>query len=129
MSVAGRASVARRPVLKGILGASGLAIVAIAALEAPRFFARRYAPTPFDDLFAQLPDRASAARLGAVILAGVKTFDADKTARKLRERLARRSLVAAIEDDLAGADIIEARGWVLPETLAELCALAAKAGS
>ncbi len=127
MSVAVKAQIARRSVLRGFLGAAAVAIAAVAAIEAPRFF-NRHRASPFDDLLAYLPDRDRAARIGAAFLAGARGFDANKTARSLRQRLARRSLAAAIDFDIAHAGLVEARGWVLPETLADLCALAAKAG-
>jgi hypothetical protein len=128
MSVAGKAVVARRPLLVWLVGLAGAAVVGIAAIEAPRIFAPRYAPTPFDDLFAKLPDRDNAARLGQAWLAENKAFDADKVAKALRVHLAERPLDTVIDSDLAGARIMEAHGWVLPETLVTLCALAARAG-
>lgn len=127
MSVAGKAQIARRPLLKGFLGAAGIAIVAVAAVEAPRFFTRRYPPSPFDDLLALLPDRDKAARLGASWLAQQKAFDAEKTARLLRSHAVSTSLADALDADLASARLGEAHGWVLPETLIRLCALAARA--
>jgi len=128
MSAAARASIARRPLLKGLLAAAGVAAAAIAAVEGPRLFAPRYAPSPFDDVLAQLPDRENAIRLGAAFLTSVKHFDAAATAGLLRARLRGHSLAATMNDDLLEARLSEARGWVLPESLALLCALAARAG-
>ena len=128
MSVAGKAQIARRPLLKGLAGAAGLAVVGAALVEAPKFFARHYPPSPYDDLLTQLPDRDSAARIGAAYLAGNRKFDATAAAGDLRGRLASHSLTAVLENELAEAHMAEARGWVLPETLLALCALASKAG-
>ncbi|MGH6877718.1 MAG: hypothetical protein ACREHV_10130 [Rhizomicrobium sp.] len=127
MSVAGRAQLGRRSLLKGILGAGAVAVAAVAAIKAPTLFGPRHAPSPFDDLLAQLPDRENAARLGAAWLAGVSKFDAIKAAGALRERLVHRSLSSALQTDVTQARMAEVHGWVLPETLVLLCALAAKA--
>jgi hypothetical protein len=126
MSIAARMQIARRSVLKGMLGAAAVAIAALAVVEAPRFFTR-HVPSAYDDLLAQLPDRDNAVRIGAAFLAGARNFDAGRVARSLRARLAGRSLASAMDADLARARLVEAHGWVLPETLANLCALAAKA--
>jgi hypothetical protein len=127
MSVAEKTSITRRPLLAGLLGLAGIAVAALATFEAPRLLSPRHAPSPFDDLLAKLPDRESAARLGAAFLAENRTFDADRSAMVLRRRLATLPLDAAIQSDLAEKHIVEAHGWVLPETLVSLCALAAKA--
>ncbi|HEY2444657.1 MAG TPA: hypothetical protein VGI20_02840 [Rhizomicrobium sp.] len=128
MSVVGKAPVARRPVLAGLLALGGTMFAAIAMLEVPRLLGPRYAASPFDDLLVKLPDRESAARLGAAWLAEKKDFDAQSAAKSLRASLAGRSLDAAIDSDLAKIRMVEAHGWLLPETLVTLCALAAKAG-
>ncbi|HEX4077862.1 MAG TPA: hypothetical protein VHX61_03170 [Rhizomicrobium sp.] len=128
MSVAGKAQIGRRRLLEGLVAAAGIAVTAAAAFEAPRFFAPRYAPSAFDDLLAKLPDRQSAIRIGAAFLAGGKSFDANGTATALRRRLAATSLATAMNNDLRESRMVEAHGWVLPETLGDLCALAAKAG-
>jgi hypothetical protein len=127
VSVAGKAQIGRRPLLKGLAGAAGLAIAGAALVEAPKLFAHHYPPSPYDDLLAQLPDRDSAARIGAGYLAGQSTFNAAGAAADLRRRLASHSFAAILENDLAGAHMAEARGWVLPEGLLALCGLAAKA--
>ncbi len=127
MSVADRAQIARRPLLKGLAAAGGLAIAGAALFEAPKLFGPHYPPSPYDDLLAQLPDRDSAARLGAARLAQ-HPFNATQTAGEIRRKLETHSLAAVLETDLAQGHMAEARGWVLPETLLGLCALAAKAG-
>jgi hypothetical protein len=128
VSAVDKVNVTRRPVLAALLGLAGIALAAIAALEAPRLLSPRYAPSPYDDLLARLPDRESAARLGAAFLAENRLFDSDRSAKALRRRLATRTLDAAMDSDLAQTRMVEAHGWLLPETLVTLCALAAKAG-
>jgi hypothetical protein len=127
VSVVGKAQITRRPLLKGIAGVAGLAIAGAALVEAPKLFAPHYPPSPYDDLLAQLPDRESAARIGAAYLAGHRPFNPAGAAGDLRQRIASHSFAAVLESDLAEAHMAEAHGWVLPETLLALCALAAKA--
>jgi len=128
MSVADRTVIARRPFLSGLVGI--LALAGIAALEGPRLFpdlfAKHYDPTPFDDLFALLPDRENAVRLGATLIQDRPLPDLRTAATRLRRRLGGHSLAVAIADDLARNRLIVAQGWLLPESLAELCALAAR---
>lgn len=127
MSVADKSAIARRPVLSGLVGLAALA--GIAALEAPRLFSgifgRRYPPTAFDDLLTLLPDRENAILLGAALTRTRPLMDVRGTAERLRRKIGGHSLAAAIADDLEHGRFVEAQGWLLPESLAELCALAA----
>lgn len=128
MSAAAKPRFARRPLLAGLLATAGLAIAGLGVIEAPRFFAPRYPPTPYDDLFARLPDRDAAVRLGAAYLSRQRSFDVRRTARTLRQRFSETSLSLALDADLAQSRLVETHGWILPETLVLLCALTAKAG-
>lgn len=116
------------PSRRQVVIAGGLAAVAaFAALEGPKLFKKRYAPTPYDDLLALLDDRDADAQIGEAVLAGKDEFDANTVAGQLRARIAGRSLAAVTAEDAAQGRVVETNGWVLPETLALLCALAAKA--
>jgi hypothetical protein len=128
MSVAGKTQIARRPLLKLLAGAAGLGAAGIALVEAPKLFAPRHPPSPYDDLLAQLPDRDGAMRIGAAYLAGQQRFDAARAAADLRRRLASQPLAAVVEGDISTAHMGEAHGWALPDALLAICALAAKAG-
>ena len=129
MSPSARAQIARRQLLKGLAGVGGLAMAGTPPFfEAPKLFAPHHPHSPYDDLIAQVPDRDSAARIGAAYLAGHRNLDPAATAGKLRQQLASHSFATVLESDLAGAHMGEARGWVLPEALLAICALAAKAG-
>ncbi|MGH6888166.1 MAG: hypothetical protein ACREHF_03050 [Rhizomicrobium sp.] len=128
MSSADNPQIARRPLLKGLLAAAGLFAAAAVAFEVPRLLAHHYPPTPFDDLFALLPDRDIAARVGAAAVVNPHTPSA-ALARTLRERIGGHSLGTILDADLAEARLSEVRGWVLPETLVQLCVLVARAGS
>jgi hypothetical protein len=120
---------ARRSFFAGFMGVVVLA--GIAALEVPQFFPglfqRRYPPTPFDDLLALLPDRENAVRLGAALTNGRSPANAKEFAMQLRKKIGGHSLARAMADDLAQNRLTETGGWLLPESLAELCALAAMA--
>ena len=128
MSAAAKPRIARRPLLAGLLASAGIAVVGLAVIEAPHLLRPRYAPTPFDDLLAQLSDREAAIRLGAAYLSAQHSFNVQTTARSLRQRLSGTSFAAALDADLARGSLVEAHGWILPETLVFLCALAARAG-
>jgi hypothetical protein len=47
----------------------------------------------------------------------------------MRERIAKRPLAQVMIEDISEGRVQEAGGWVMPETLALLCALAAKAAA
>jgi hypothetical protein len=117
--------VARRPFIAVLLGALGVGVLGGLAYEAPRIFRPRFSPTAFDDLLEKLPDRGNASRFGAAFLAHKKDFDARNTAQRLRARLSAMSLSSALDEDIDRARIVEVNGWVVPETLAAFCALAA----
>jgi hypothetical protein len=123
-----KTGIARRPLLAGVLGVAGLALVGGGIYEGLQRAARHYPRTPYDDLLYKLADRESAKALGAQVLAGDKTFDSKVAAKALRARLKRKYLVDVLEADIRNGAVIELRGWVIPRTLAALCALAAKVG-
>ncbi|HEY0302414.1 MAG TPA: hypothetical protein VGC36_13800 [Rhizomicrobium sp.] len=103
----------------GIAAALGLAAIGVSV---PRLFGKHYEKTPYDDLLGKLIDRETAARLGhgADAPADVKTL-----AATLRQRLDHRTLAQATQSDVAAGRLAEVKGWVLPQTLTQLCVLAA----
>ena len=106
----------------GVAAALGAAAL---GLTLPRLFGRRYAPTPYDDLLAQLVDRDAAARVGAAVRAAEPNFNTKAAARELRQRFEQRNLAEVIDADIREGRVAEVSGWVLPELLAQLCTLAA----
>ncbi|MDE2181801.1 MAG: hypothetical protein KGJ78_02140 [Alphaproteobacteria bacterium] len=112
-----------------LIGAGGVAAVAGAVVGGRYVFRKRYAPSPYDDLLAKLNDRDAAAQLGESVLADSDDFDAKAVADDVRARLQNKTLVQATAVDAGEGRVMEAGGWILPETLALLCALAAKAAS
>ncbi|HXM00264.1 MAG TPA: hypothetical protein VN932_10070 [Rhizomicrobium sp.] len=120
-----KAEIARRPVLATLLGLFGLSLVGGTAYEAAHIIGRRYAPTAFDDLLSQLPDRDAAEKLGAVVLSNSPAFDVRKVARDLRAQIGTRTLSDVLGADAAQGRLAEVNGWLMPQTLVQLCGLAA----
>lgn len=110
----------RRTVIAGV-AAAGVAVAA-GLYRFTGLFAKHYAPTPYDDLLGQLVDREQAARLGAKVAGGAK---AAALAARLRPSLAGGLAKAAAADIQAGR-VQEVDGWLLPDSVALLSALAAK---
>jgi hypothetical protein len=114
----------RRFILFAGAGAGVLAASAI-AYESWRLLARHYPPTPYDDLLSLLPDREAARRLGGAFLSGHTNFKARYAANALRKHIAGRPLPNVLDDEIAAGALTEAGHWLVPDTLAGLCALAA----
>jgi hypothetical protein len=120
-----KSEIARRPFLAGLFGLLGLSLIGGAAYEMAHVVNRRYAPTAFDDLLSQLADRDSAERVGTVVLSSAREYDVRQVARDLRQRIGGRPLVEVLDADIAQDRLAEVNGWLMPETLAQLCGLAA----
>lgn len=103
----------------GIAVALGLAAVGV---NAPRWFRGK---TAYDDLLNKLIDRDAAATVGQAVI-GTATFDTHEVAGNLRERIGTRTLGEVAKEDLVQNRLIEAKGWVLPETVGLLCVVAAQ---
>ncbi|HKU66064.1 MAG TPA: hypothetical protein VJQ06_13505, partial [Rhizomicrobium sp.] len=86
-------------------------------------FVKHYAPTPYDDVLAALIDREQATRFGASVSG---TMDTKALAAKLRPMLKSGGLGAAAKTDALAGRVIEVDGWVVPQSVALLSALAAK---
>jgi|GEM_PF-573510 len=113
---------ARRNVIAGIVAAG--ATVTAGLYRFTDLFVKHYAPTPYDDLLVRLVDREQAAKLGAKITG---TQNASALAAQLRASLTTNNLAAAAQADVAAGRMTEVDGWVLPQTVALLAALASKA--
>ena len=112
-----------------LIGAGGVVVLAAAGFEGRRLFRKRYAPSPYDDLLALLDDRDADAQIGEAVLADIDDFDANLVADEVREGIAKRPLAQVLIEDISEGRLLEAGGWVMPETLALLCTLAAKAAA
>ncbi len=127
-SFAGRTAMTTRFSRRNILIASGSAALVLGAgYEGRRLWRKHYAPSPYDDLLAKLDNRDADAQLGEAVLGEIDDFDPKTVAAGLRAKLEHKTLEQSVAEDVAAGRVIEANGWVLPETLALLCALAAKA--
>jgi len=111
----------RRSLIAGVAAAG--AAVAAGLYRFTDLFVKHYAPTPYDDVLAALVDREQAVRFGALV---GSTPDAKSLAAKLRPVLKSAGLNAAAKADAMTGRIMEVDGWVVPESVALLSALAAK---
>ena len=112
----------RRRSLIASAAAAGAAVAA-GLFRFTDLFVKHYPPTPYDDVLAMLADREQAARLGASV-PGMP--DVRSLAEKLRAMLKPGGLGAAAKADAAADRVIEVDGWVVPQSVALLAALAAK---
>jgi hypothetical protein len=112
-----------------LVAGGGVVVVAAAGVGGRMLLRKRYAPSPYDDLLALLEDRDAAAQIGETVLAEVEEFEPKVLANELRTRIAKRPLAVVMAEDANEGRVVEGGGWVLPETLGLLCALAAKAAA
>ena len=111
----------RRDVIAA-LAAAGVAVTA-GLYRFTNIFVKHYAPTPYDDLLLRLTDREQAAKLGAQMPG---SFDLASQSARLRDTFRKEDLAAAANADIAAGRLVEVGGWVLPETVALLSALASR---
>jgi hypothetical protein len=112
-----------------MLAGGGAAALVVLGVGGRLLLHKRHAPSPYDDLLALLDDRDADAQIGEMVLGEVEEFEAADMANDMRARIAKRPLTAVIAEDATQNRLVEAGGWVLPETLGMLCALAAKAAA
>lgn len=115
----------RRHVIAGAGAAAACALVL--SYEGWRHLGKHYPPTPYDDLLARLPNRDAAKRVGKAFLIFHSGFIPRYAASALRQRIGKAPLRDVLEQEIAAGQLTEAGHWLLPETLAGLCALTAKA--
>jgi hypothetical protein len=108
-----------------VIGAATAAGAAVAAglYRFTDLFVKHYPPTPYDDVLAALVDREEATRLGARVQ---NAPAANVLAARLRVLLKPNGLSGAVASDIAAGRLTEVEGWVVPESLVLLSALAAK---
>lgn len=111
----------RRGLIAGVAAAG--AAVAAGLYRFTDLFVKHYPPTPYDDVLTALVDREQAARFGALASG---TLDANGLAARLRPMLKSGELAEAAKADIAADRLVEVGGWVVPQTVALLSALAAK---
>ncbi len=115
-------SVTRRPLVLSALALIGVGIAGGIAVEGPRLLRKRI-NSPYDDITDQLDDQEKAAIVGNAVIAKLGSFDAANSANALRIR--KGTLADMAKADLAAGHLLEANGWVLPQSLALACAVLA----
>jgi len=118
--------VTRRRALAGAAAGLGLAAAGAAAWELFRRIRPHYRQTQYDDLLSLLPDRDEAIVVGNVVRNKAEQIEPWRIAPALRERLNGHTLEEVAMRDVAEARLVEAAGWLMPESVALLCALAAE---
>ena len=109
-----------------IAAAAAIAGTAVVLREVPGLVrSMRARRTPYDDLLAAIDDREAAEAIGRYALRATPDFDRARTAELLRARLRDSSLKRLLGNEVAAGRTVEVAGWVLPDSLALICALAA----
>ena len=111
----------RRTVTIGGIVAGGAALVAGVVYEAPKLFKRRL-HGEYAELVGKLNDPEKAAIVGSAI----EDHPSKEELAELKTALAKTSLADTATADAKNDRLVEANGWILPATLATLCALAAQ---
>lgn len=114
----------RRSILAGL--ATVVAAAAGGVAWKLHLFKKRYAPTPYDDLLNQIVDRDAASRLGTAVAQSRPDLTAQNLAQRLRQSA--NTLAGRAARDASQNRLIEAGGWIVPESVGLYSALAAKAG-
>ena len=112
----------RRSLLAGV-GALVAAAAGGAAWKL-KLFRKRYPPTPFDDVLGKLEDREWTAQFGETALTALPRFTQADAAATLRARLAHDSLQSVARREAEAGRLVEAGGWLTPESVALIAALA-----
>ena len=109
-----------------LIGAvAAVAAAATAVRELPFVLRHHYRRTPYDDLLSRLGDRDASVAFGRVAnknMPGATTA----VAALLRRRLGQASLRSVLSRELTQEQVLVAGGWVIPQSLALICALAAR---
>lgn len=117
-------SVTRRRLFGAVGAVLGVGLAAGVTFEFG-LWRRPWPNSPYDDLLEQLPLDEGAVRLGRAVRQAVPTLDDQATAAELRARLKTRPLSELAQQDAQHGQLITVSGWLLPASVAELCALAA----
>ena len=111
----------RRTLIGGVAAAA--AAVTAGLYRFTNLLVKHYPPTPYDDVLAALADRGQAAKLGAMVR---DPSAPEALAARLRGLLKPNGLAGAAGADIAADRLAEVDGWLVPESVALLSALAAK---
>ena len=112
-----------------LLGGTILAVAAAgSAAWKLRLFRKHYPPTPFDDVLARMDDREWAAKFGASVQKILPERSPAAIAARLRARLGNKNLQSVALADAEDGRLMTVDGWLVPESVALMAALAAKLG-
>lgn len=118
-----KTSIQRRRLIIGGLAAIGVGVMGVYTLQTVGFMYRRPHNKKYDDLLSLLWNRENADRVGLIVLEEDGQFEPWNIAPQLRKRIGQRKLPDVMAMDAREGRLVEAKGWVIPETLALLCAL------
>ncbi|MBV9548816.1 MAG: hypothetical protein JO256_03985 [Alphaproteobacteria bacterium] len=109
-----------------LAGASAFVIVVAASgpLLKRRFFRKRYSPTPYDDVLNKLDDREWAAQFGETALKALPDFNPERVVAQLRGQLGQKSLQMVAQYEAEAGQLVEAEGWLVPQSVVLIAALA-----
>ena len=106
------------------IGALAMAAAAVLAVRELRLLPRHaYKKSQYDDLLSLLDDRDAAARFGRPLLK--PSFEAAAAATVVRRELRDQTLRNLAVQEAWHGQVFEMAGWIVPQSLALLCALAA----
>lgn len=109
----------RRTLVTGVIAAG--ATLTAGLYRFTDLFVKHYPPTPYDDVLSRISDRDPAARFGRAVRAAP---DAPALAARLRTLPA--DVTTAAQADIAANRLAEVDGWLVPESVMLLAALAAQ---
>ena len=109
---------------RGVIAGGAVAVAAVAAGVWRLGLFQQYAPTPYDDLLEQLDARDQAIALGKQV---TDAPAARTLADELRGHIGPQGLSAAAMGDITAGRMREVAGWIVPQSVALMAALAARA--
>jgi hypothetical protein len=117
-------SQSRRRWLIGVVAA--IAAAGVAVRELPLLRVHHYRRSRYDDLLAKLVNRDASTRFGKALVVSGAPPKSGAIATLLRARLKHADLRSVAREELAEGKLLPAGGWIVPESLALICALAAR---
>jgi hypothetical protein len=112
-------------VVIGGLGVAVLAAIGAVAWKAPALFGGPRAYGIYVGITGQLNDQDQSVLIGKAVIAALPGFNASSVAQALRARIGTATLEDVAKTDAEKNRLLEAQGWVMPESVALACALAA----
>jgi len=110
-----------------LMGSGALLAAAGAAAWLHKPLRKQYPASPYDDILAKVDDREWAAKFGVLALAAMPDFTPNNGAARLRPLLNKGSLQQVALRDVEAGRVMEIHGWLVPESIALMAALAKSA--